>query len=943
MATVTQTVIIDFQANYDSLQAGIDILKDTGKVEADLAAQFKKTNTEVKKQGDELTTAARKVQNNTQSFGRLSELMKQFPKSGVNRFLLQIGQELSKAGVSADLFFKKAKEGNDLILPKFDSLKLQLAAVKKRMEEAAKTSGVLSKEYLALKEQAGALSAAIRDINSDIANTGSDTKNIDNVVGSISALAGGYSALQGITALFGDESEDLQKALLKVNAAMALATGLQQVMNATTKTGSLTRLADAAATGLQSAAQTIYTFVTGRATAATLLFKAALLTTGIGAVVLLVIALSNAFRRSNKDLEDATELSERYNRELESMNTLLEQNLQISLARAEQAGAAESQLIAIRGRSLLQQRQGIVEANRDLAKQRDALNGTSAAYGKLNTAIEENNKALKDLDTQIVVAGINQQKALADERKRASDDAVAKAKEAGEKALENAKRQRALEFADYQAGIELKLLAADQGSREELDLQKSLLRAKLLIDLEAEGLSLNQRKLLIRQFFKDRLELEKGFNRAVVASAIEDQKNRDAAALENLNLTESEKLELRIEYLRLGAAQEVISAEGNAAKILAINAKLNSDITAAKVESIKKQADFEVALFSAQGGAAKRALEGVVSNEQMKSEVRGNALRNLLAIEMFVIDRQITANRNAAAIQGSDQAALALEYAQLLDAKAAKAEETEKKITGIVEDENAKRQASDISYIQATVAGLLQIGDIIAGIQSHEQEAADQAIKRKREEVDELLEAGAITEKEARERTRRLEIEERQTKQRAAQQQKNLAIFQALLAIPQAYITGLTAPFPIGGPIYGAILAGIAASQAAIVASRPIPKFATGKKGSYSGIGEVGEAGAELIQRADGSMEVATRRSMVYLGARDKVFTAAETRNILPYVNKEAMIGAKTETFDYVKLAKAMKQPGNSTVVNIDKEFISESVANGLRKVNYWDKTYSSK
>lgn len=43
------------------------------------------------------------------------------------------------------------------------------------------------------------------------------------------AIAGGFAAAQGAAALFGSESEDLQKSLLKVQAAMALAQGIKEI------------------------------------------------------------------------------------------------------------------------------------------------------------------------------------------------------------------------------------------------------------------------------------------------------------------------------------------------------------------------------------------------------------------------------------------------------------------------------------------------------------------------------------------------------------------------------------------------------------------------------------------------------------------------------------------------------------------------------------------
>ena len=43
-----------------------------------------------------------------------------------------------------------------------------------------------------------------------------------------SAIAGGFAAAQGAMALFGTESEDVEKALLKVQGAMAIAQGVAQ-------------------------------------------------------------------------------------------------------------------------------------------------------------------------------------------------------------------------------------------------------------------------------------------------------------------------------------------------------------------------------------------------------------------------------------------------------------------------------------------------------------------------------------------------------------------------------------------------------------------------------------------------------------------------------------------------------------------------------------------
>jgi hypothetical protein len=108
----------------------------------------------------------------------------------------------------------------------------------------------------------------------------------------------------------------------------------------------------------------------------------------------------------------------------------------------------------------------------------------------------------------------------------------------------------------------------------------------------------------------------------------------------------------------------------------------------------------------------------------------------------------------------------------------------------------------------------------------------------------------------------------------------------------------------------------------------------------------MGEAGAELIQRADGSMYVSTKPTLVYVGSKDKIFTAGETKRMLPKVDRSVMRAEAKENIDYDKLAAAIikgYKPPVGPTINIDREFVSESVADGLSRVNYFDRYYSSK
>mgnify|MGYP000141176746 CR=1 FL=1 len=106
----------------------------------------------------------------------------------------------------------------------------------------------------------------------------SDTRTIDTFVGAIQGITAGFQIAQGSAALFGAEEEELQKSLVKVQAAMALANGVQQVANLLNKDSILI-------TQGQAAAQALYAVAVGTSTGAMKAFRIALLATGIGAAV----------------------------------------------------------------------------------------------------------------------------------------------------------------------------------------------------------------------------------------------------------------------------------------------------------------------------------------------------------------------------------------------------------------------------------------------------------------------------------------------------------------------------------------------------------------------------------------------------------------------------------------------------------------------------------
>jgi hypothetical protein len=166
-----------------------------------------------------------------------------------------------------------------------DSTAQGTQSAKQRLRELQKTLIDMSlagqdgtKAFKEMEREAGKLKDQIGDTSQRIKTLASDTVRIDTVVSAVQGITAGFQIAQGAAALFGSENEDLQKSLLKVQGAMALATGVQQVANLLNKDSILI-------TQGQAAAQALYATAVGASTGAMKAFRIALLATGIGAAI----------------------------------------------------------------------------------------------------------------------------------------------------------------------------------------------------------------------------------------------------------------------------------------------------------------------------------------------------------------------------------------------------------------------------------------------------------------------------------------------------------------------------------------------------------------------------------------------------------------------------------------------------------------------------------
>ena len=189
-----------------------------------------------------------------------------------------------------------AEENKIILDAEVTPLKKQLRQATQELQVARQKFGEFSTEAV----QAAQKVALIRD-EIDAANEAASLfdpgKRFEALTTAASTAAGGIAAVQGAMALFGGESEEVEKALLKVQSAMALSQGLSQ-------------LKDIGKVGeqLKISFKGLTTGVNG--------FKKALITTGIGALVVAVgllvtywediMALVGGVSSEQKKLNEAT-------------------------------------------------------------------------------------------------------------------------------------------------------------------------------------------------------------------------------------------------------------------------------------------------------------------------------------------------------------------------------------------------------------------------------------------------------------------------------------------------------------------------------------------------------------------------------------------------------------------------------------------------------------
>lgn len=230
------------------------------------------------------------------------------------------------------------------------SLKAELRKLKEQLAQLPEGS----EEYNKIAKQAGEVSDKLGDINTRIKNLGSDTKNIDAVVQGTQALSGAFSVATSASALLGEENKDLQETMLKVESAIGLTVGIQSIANALQKESALAIGLSSVATKIQIGLQVAYATVVGTTTGALKLLRIALVSTGVGALVVALGFLIEKLMSGTKSTETYEEAQNNLNNAIAEQNRLLDLNskaidnkTRLDLLRGKLSGKTESELLDI--------------------------------------------------------------------------------------------------------------------------------------------------------------------------------------------------------------------------------------------------------------------------------------------------------------------------------------------------------------------------------------------------------------------------------------------------------------------------------------------------------------------------------------------------------------------------------------------------------------------
>jgi hypothetical protein len=593
---------------------------------------------------------------------------------------------------------------------------------------------------------ASKLEDQIGDTRARVKILASDTFKFDAAVGATQALASGFELAQGAAALFGEENEDLQQALVKITAATAVANSVQQLSALIKEENAVKTAVLTARTFAATAAQAAFTTVVGASTGAMKVFRLALAATGVGLLVIGLIALVENFDKVKQFAFNAVPGLEGF---AEGVGKVIDKTKELFGIDDGGAGgkAALDRLVGLEKRKTAFR---IAEIDRNInlleAQNKDT---TALEIQKEQIQIESLKrqiKAVRDNSDELLKLDIETRKEIREAAQDAANevldrenaiqvikiDAANKAAEAIKKALEKEKKDK--EEAQKEDIDRLKKRVAlgnevnDRINKEREEALKEQLDAVAVaenasFELKIESLE-KQRDIEVaaaEEAGQLTYDITKKYDEQITQLKInsaESRANTEINNLKTLEISEGSTLERRLELINKEAEKRKTEATNTIkdkeeldSKIKLIDAETQKDITNTKKDETEKQ----IALIAAYAQAVASVFNGISELSKLQTEKRIEDIQAVSDKELEAInastDLERDKERQRAALAKRTNAAIAAEKTK--QAKADKALAIFQATISVAQ-QVAQNLANPALAIIIAAAGAIQIAAIAA-------------------------------------------------------------------------------------------------------------------------------------------------------------------------------------------------------------------------------------
>jgi hypothetical protein len=486
------------------------------------------------------------------------------------------------------------------------SLRSQLREAQADVAELSAKFGATSDEAIKAARRAAELRDAIGDARAltDAFNPDAKFKALSS---SLAGVASGFAALQGGMALFGTQSEEVEQTLLKVQSAMALSQGLQQVGESIDSFKQLGAVARS------------YTIVQKIVTAGQWLWNAALNANPIGALVVVIaaliaagVALVNYFKGASAATAQNTAAVKENEKAIKNQSDTLQKNSteldrkqKHELAMAKASGASASAIRALElkliDEKIAYEKSAKAVAMNTYEKNKNYLMSLKASGADedlikrqtevVNESVKQVNKQSENLkkayderkdiqlrhQVEIRQAETNHNKEVADKNKEAANKAREDAKEAAKKKAEDKKKFDE----ETQKGIEdLNKSQADAEKRRQDDAQKILDDLAKSQETPAQKLEreFQEKKAILEAANKSTFELE--------MQHISDMENMDAEQKQKQLDKEKATADAKVKIAQAEAKAKMDALDSYGSALGSIAGMLGESTTAGKAAAV---------------------------------------------------------------------------------------------------------------------------------------------------------------------------------------------------------------------------------------------------------------------------------------------------------------------------------------------------------------------